>query len=79
MLGEARPDSLDFFLIERYCLYLFNDGTLFRARIHHPLETAKGGVDRLPLNHARRAGTSGSEGMPAPPLFGGAVYRYLAA
>ena len=36
MLGEAPPGSLDFFLIERYCLYTVNDGSLFRARIHHP-------------------------------------------
>jgi len=34
-LGEARPGSLDFFLIERYCLYSARGGKLYRARIFH--------------------------------------------
>jgi len=37
------PGSLEFFLTERYCLYSENEGTLYRARIHHspwPLQTA---------------------------------------
>jgi len=32
----AHPDSLEFFLTERYCLYAENDGDLYRARIAHP-------------------------------------------
>lgn len=39
----AHPDSLEFFLTERYCLYAENDGDLYRARIHHqpwPLQKA---------------------------------------
>ncbi len=44
-LGEARPGSLDFFLIERYCLYSCSrEGRLFRARIFHrpwPLRNAR--------------------------------------
>ncbi len=39
----ANPDSLEFFLTERYCLYAENDGDLYRARIHHqpwPLQKA---------------------------------------
>jgi len=35
-LPPLAPDSLDFFLIERYCLYTAHDGQLYRARIFHP-------------------------------------------
>jgi uncharacterized protein len=35
MLGEAKPGSLEFFLVERYCLYALHDGSLYRARIFH--------------------------------------------
>lgn len=35
MLGETRLGSLDFFLIERYCLYTLKEKTLYRVRIHH--------------------------------------------
>jgi uncharacterized protein len=34
-LGEAQPGSLDFFLIERYCLYAARGDKLYRARIFH--------------------------------------------
>ena len=38
-IGETKPfshpDSLDFFLTERYCLYSEKDGDLYRARIFH--------------------------------------------
>ena len=40
----AQPDTLEFFLIERYCLYAAEGGRLFRARIHHapwPLREAE--------------------------------------
>jgi uncharacterized protein YqjF (DUF2071 family) len=43
-LGEARPGSLDFFLIERYCLYSARRGRVYRARIFHrpwPLHAAR--------------------------------------
>jgi uncharacterized protein YqjF (DUF2071 family) len=39
----AEPGSLEFFLMERYCLYAGHRGRMFRARIHHvpwPLRTA---------------------------------------
>jgi hypothetical protein len=46
-LGEtvpiSRPDSLAFFLTERYCLYSEHEDQLYRARIFHPpwpLQTA---------------------------------------
>jgi uncharacterized protein YqjF (DUF2071 family) len=34
-LPKAEPGSLDFFLIERYCLYTSNEEKLYRCRIHH--------------------------------------------
>lgn len=35
-LGEAHSDSLEFFLVERYCLYAADEGKVYRARIFHP-------------------------------------------
>jgi uncharacterized protein YqjF (DUF2071 family) len=35
LLPPAAPDSLDFFLVERYCLYTVRRGHLSRARIFH--------------------------------------------
>jgi uncharacterized protein YqjF (DUF2071 family) len=47
MVGETipftHPESLDFFLTERYCLYSESEGDLYRARIFHqpwPLQKA---------------------------------------
>jgi uncharacterized protein len=43
-LAQPEPDSLDFFLIERYCLYTARKGKLYRARIFHrpwPLHAAR--------------------------------------
>lgn len=34
-IGEAEPESLEFFLVERYCLYAATRRHLYRARIHH--------------------------------------------
>lgn len=34
-LPKAQPGSLDFFLIERYCLYTTDKEKLYRCRIHH--------------------------------------------
>ena len=34
-LPTAEPDSLEFFLTERYCLYTFDEEQLYRCRIHH--------------------------------------------
>lgn len=33
--GEAEEGSLEFYLVERYCLYAAAGGELYRARIHH--------------------------------------------
>jgi uncharacterized protein YqjF (DUF2071 family) len=34
--GHAQPGTLEHFLTERYCLYTFDDGRIWRAEIHHP-------------------------------------------
>ena len=34
-LPKAEPGSLEFFLIERYCLYTIDKDKLYRCRIHH--------------------------------------------
>lgn len=34
-LPEAEPGTLDFFLIERYCLYTASGETIYRCRINH--------------------------------------------
>jgi uncharacterized protein len=36
MVGEAAVGSLEFFLVERYCLYALEGDDLYRARIFHP-------------------------------------------
>ncbi|HEV2704997.1 MAG TPA: DUF2071 domain-containing protein [Pyrinomonadaceae bacterium] len=59
--GHAAPDSLDFFLTERYCLYSEHEGELYRLRIHHqkwPLRTATAVVHRSNLLEAL--------GLPTP-------------
>jgi len=42
-LLTSTPDSIEFFLTERYCLYTSHDEKLYRSRIYHqpwPLKTA---------------------------------------
>jgi hypothetical protein len=60
-LGEAGPGSLDFFLIERYCLYSAREGRIYRARISHR---------PWPLHDARlssyRSTMIESQGLPSP-------------
>jgi uncharacterized protein YqjF (DUF2071 family) len=34
--APAEPGTLEHFLAERYCLYTFDEGRLWRAEIHHP-------------------------------------------
>lgn len=46
-LPTSEPDSLEFFLTERYCLYAVDDEQLYRCRIHHepwPLRAAEVGA-----------------------------------
>jgi uncharacterized protein YqjF (DUF2071 family) len=52
------PESLEQFLVERYCLYAEHERQLFRAEIHHrpwPLEAAEASID---LNTMPPAGVS---------------------
>jgi uncharacterized protein YqjF (DUF2071 family) len=35
-LPPSEPESLTFFLTERYCLYSEHNGRIYRALIHHP-------------------------------------------
>jgi uncharacterized protein YqjF (DUF2071 family) len=51
--SEARPGTLEAFLVERYCLYSqAPDGTLYRCDVHHvpwTLQKAEGEVDAAAL------------------------------
>jgi uncharacterized protein YqjF (DUF2071 family) len=43
-MQKAQPGTLQFFLVERYCLYSADDNNIYRCRIHHqpwPLQTAE--------------------------------------
>jgi uncharacterized protein YqjF (DUF2071 family) len=60
-LSQSDPDSLDFFLTERYCLYAVKGERLNRLRIHHrpwPLQTA--------TVQSYRSTMIESRGLPAP-------------
>ena len=43
-------DSLEFFLVERYCLYAEGDGKLWRAEIHHAPWSVGSGEAEIGLN-----------------------------
>jgi uncharacterized protein YqjF (DUF2071 family) len=60
-LGEAKPGSLEFFLIERYCLYSARGGKLYQVRILHeawPLQAAHLSSYRSTMIEA--------QGLPSP-------------
>jgi uncharacterized protein YqjF (DUF2071 family) len=52
-LAESRPGTLEYFLIERYCLFSTNlDGQPIRANLHHtswPLEEAEAEIEQNDL------------------------------
>jgi uncharacterized protein len=48
--SESRVDSLEFFLVERYCLYAQGGGTLWRAEIHHAPWVVGAGEAEIDLN-----------------------------
>jgi uncharacterized protein len=61
-LPLAEPDSLDFFLVERYCLYAADGEATYRCRIHHePWPLYK--VDDLSLS---RSNVVEADGIPTP-------------
>ena len=60
-LPHVEPESLDFFLTERYCLYSAHGDDLYRCRVHHqrwPLRRAEAEVEQSDLLEAL--------GLPAP-------------
>jgi len=60
-LAQPEPHSLDFFLIERYCLYAARKDKLYRARIFHrpwPLHAARLLSSRSTMIEA--------QGLPSP-------------
>jgi uncharacterized protein len=60
-IPEPAPNSLDFFLTERYCLYSVCRGRLFRSRIHH----APWSLQRAHLI-SMRSSMLESHGLPTP-------------
>lgn len=64
-LPEAAPDTRDFFLVERYCLYAENRGTLYRARIfHRPWPLADASLSQLSTTMLEAAGITTSAEPP---------------
>lgn len=64
-MPPAEPETRDFFLIERYCLYAGRGAGQYRARIFHPpwaLRRAE--VTRLETTMAEAAGLTELEGEP---------------
>src|SRR6185295_8816130 len=64
-LPAAAPESLEFFLTERYCLYSYDQGRLYRCRIFHepwPLQTAK--LNSLDSTMIESLGLETPEGGP---------------
>jgi uncharacterized protein len=60
-LPEAEPGTLDYFLIERYCLYAAHGERLSRARIHHePWPLRRASVARISSTMLE------SHGLPTP-------------
>jgi hypothetical protein len=60
-LPSAADDSLEFFLLERYCLYAEKRGRLYRARIQHrPWPLRRATLGHLTSTMAQ------AHGLPAP-------------
>lgn len=55
--AEAKPGTLDFFLLERYLLYAEHDGRLLQARVHHqPYPLLRARVASCSQDLVQRAG-----------------------
>jgi len=64
-LPRSTPDSLEYFLTERYCLYSFHGSRLYRSRIYHepwPLRRAK--TDQYQSSMIQSLGISQPTGEP---------------
>ncbi len=60
-LPQAEPDSLDFFLTERYCLYAGDEDKLYRCRIfHQPWPLREASLSRCESSMIE------ADGLPAP-------------
>jgi uncharacterized protein len=67
-LPPAEPGSLDFFLVERYCLYAADGDRLYRCRIHHepwPLQETLN-LSGLRYDVVEADGIPRPEGEPKP-------------
>jgi uncharacterized protein YqjF (DUF2071 family) len=63
---HPQPGSLEYFLVERYCLYAIRAGRVWRAHIHHepwPLQDASAEIERNTMAEA-----AGIHLPPEPPL-----------
>jgi len=61
----SHPDSLEFFLTERYCLYSERDGGLYRARIfHQPWPLQKATMNSWDSTMIESLGLKSREGEP---------------
>jgi len=64
-LPKAEPGSLEFFLVERYCLYAEHRGRIFRARIHHaPWPLREAAVSEFASTMFEAAGFAAPGGEP---------------
>jgi uncharacterized protein YqjF (DUF2071 family) len=61
----SHPDSLEFFLTERYCLYAEEDGGLYRARIfHQPWPLQKASINSYASTMIEALGVKSFDGEP---------------
>jgi uncharacterized protein YqjF (DUF2071 family) len=59
----AQPGSMDYFLVERYCLYTFWRGRTYRGEIHHvpwPLQAASARIEENSVAEAAGIRVSGA-------------------
>jgi uncharacterized protein len=64
-LPQAKPDSLEFFLVERYCLYTSNAGKLYRCRIfHQPWPLQQASLSTYESSMIEASGLPSPEGEP---------------
>lgn len=60
-IGQAAPETLEFFLVERYCLYTIHEDQLYRCRIfHHPWLLQKAALRQWQSTMIE------GQGLPAP-------------
>lgn len=64
-LQTAQPDTLEYFLLERYYLYAANDGRLFRGQVaHEPYQLQSAQVSEFSSHPALLAGFPGLSAKP---------------